>query len=155
MKKPPTQRDYRAGENFLAAAFERPESQRVVHAPSVKREGPSEHQEQCALIQWWRYECKLHGLPEFSLFAIPNGGQRNVIAGARLKAEGMRRGIPDLMLAVPRNNWHGLFLELKVAGNYPTAEQKEAMAFLIEQQYRAVLCYGAGEAISTIKEYLK
>ena len=32
------------------------------------------------------------------LHAIPNGGNRSAVTGARLKAEGVKRGIPDLFL---------------------------------------------------------
>lgn len=36
------------------------------------------------------------------LFAIPDGGRRDAVTGAHLKAEGVRAGVPDMFLAVPR-----------------------------------------------------
>ena len=46
------------------------------------------------------------------LFAIPDGGRRDAVTGAHLKAEGVRAGGPDMFLAVPRQNAPGLFPEL-------------------------------------------
>ncbi len=53
-------------------------------------------------------------LPELALlFAVPNGGHRHPATGAKLKAEGVKPGVPDLWLPVPRNLFHGLVIELK------------------------------------------
>src|SRR5258706_15604992 len=59
---------------------------------------PTEHQIQCSVIAQWYLMCARYGLPAFSLLAIPNGGARDPITGARLKAEGVRAGMPDLQL---------------------------------------------------------
>jgi hypothetical protein len=116
--------------------------------------GPSEHQEQCAVIAWWRLNHKQYKLPEFALAAVPNGGARDVITGARLKAEGVRRGTLDLMLLWPASGRHGLFIEMKVGYNKPTPEQKDFIEHLLFAGYRAVVCWSADEAIAEIKNYL-
>lgn len=111
----------------------------------------TEHQEQAALIQWFDVQHKdLRG----RLFAIPNGGQRHVAVATKLKAEGVRRGVPDLMLPVARHGFHGLFIELKAKGGRPTKEQLDWLGFLGEQGYMAVVCVGAQAAINTISSYL-
>lgn len=52
---------------------------------------PTEHQEQVALVRWSRLSESAH--PELRLLiAIPNGGARSTVTGARLKAEGVRPG---------------------------------------------------------------
>lgn len=116
---------------------------------------PSEHKEQVAVIQWWDLVCKQYGLPYFALFAIPNGGARNVITGSRLKAEGVRRGSPDLMLAAPRDASHGLFIEMKVGDNKPTEEQAKFIEHLNSQRYETGVCYSAVEAIRRIETYFE
>ena len=46
-----------------------------------------EHTEQVTLMQWWALAHQQFGIPEQLLFAIPNGGERNVIVASKLKAE--------------------------------------------------------------------
>lgn len=77
------------------------------------------------------------------LFAIPNGGSRGgdkrsaQIIGAQMKAEGVKPGVADMMLPVPRHNLCGLFIELKRedggAGLSPL--QREFGAFVQKQSY--------------------
>src|SRR5574341_360509 len=98
---------------------------------------PSEHQLQRGVITWWGHACKGYALPEFSLFAIPNGGARDVITGALLKAEGVRRGVVDLFLACPVGPYRGLFLEMKSGKNRPNGEQEAFMAYVKEVGYEA------------------
>ena len=116
--------------------------------------GPTEHQEQCAVISWWALAHRNYALPQFALFAVPNGGARDVITGARLKAEGVRRGTPDLILAAPRSGFHGLFLELKVGSNQPSPEQKEFIAHLEASGYSAAVYWSSEDAIKAIEAYL-
>lgn len=88
----------------------------------------TEHELQKACIKVWDYDLhRRYGVPSFALFAIPNGGARNPIVGAKLKAEGVRRGVPDLCLAVPfvpgGDSAYALYMELKVGKNKLTPEQ--------------------------------
>lgn len=77
----------------------------------------SEAQEQCKLIKWADkcVQMKIH--PELSmLYAVPNGGRRDKAEAAHLKRQGVRAGVPDLCLAVPKGKYHGLYiLSLKSA----------------------------------------
>lgn len=82
----------------------------------------TEHQLQVQIIQ----ECNLRANqnPVWSrLFAVPNGGDRNVIVAKKLKAEGVRPGVPDLIWPVARGSFVGLVMELKVGSNKPTPSQ--------------------------------
>ena len=47
-----------------------------------------EHAEQVNLMKWWALACRAYQLDERMLFAIPNGGQRNIIVAAKMKQEG-------------------------------------------------------------------
>jgi len=123
---------------------------RQANGKPIKR---TEHQEQCAVLSWWSHNFGRWDLPYFALFAIPNGGARDVITGARLKAEGVRRGTPDLMLAA-RRSYAGLFIEMKVGDNKPTEEQKSFIAYLNEAGYKACVHWSADDAIKEIEAYL-
>lgn len=116
--------------------------------------GPSEHQEQAAVIQWWGSVCGRYGLPHFALFAIPNGGARDVITGARLKAEGVRPGCLDLMLAKPRSTFSGLFIEMKVGDNQPSDNQKAFISYLTAAGYKTAVHWSAADAMEEIAGYL-
>lgn len=112
-----------------------------------------EHQHQTALFRWAGYQTRRR--PELSLmFAIPNGGRRDAVTGARLKAEGVKPGVPDIFLPVARQEWHGLFIELKAGRNKLTQAQTAWHAHLSQQGYRVAVCYGYEAAIEVIEEYL-
>lgn len=113
-----------------------------------------EHQEQCALLQWWALECRYFGIDEKLLYAIPNGGLRSKVTGARMKREGARAGVPDLFLAVPRGNLHGLFIELKTEGGRIQPSQTKMMSLLSEQGYACCVCLGWDKAKQEIISYL-
>jgi hypothetical protein len=124
-----------------------------------KKVEPSEHQHQAALIQW----CDVHKyrVPELGLlFAIPNGGKRSIGVAVKLKAEGVRPGVPDLFLPVPRDSdWihdpaHGLFVEMKIRGNGTTKEQAQWITTLQERGYMCIVCYTWHDAAHQILEYL-
>jgi hypothetical protein len=113
-----------------------------------------EHQSQKALMTWAKRAVVT--MPELRwLFAIPNGGDRHPITAAKLKAEGVKKGVLDLMLPVARCGYHGLFIEMKAGRNKPTAEQLEFMAFLTEQGYLAVICWDWTVAKDEITKYLR
>jgi len=94
-------------------------------------------------------------------FAIPNGGRRNLREAARLKHQGVTKGIPDIFLAFPSGQYHGLFIELKrpLIKGLPkpaiTLEQKEMIDTLRFQGYCVKVCYGTEEALDTILQYWK
>jgi hypothetical protein len=141
-------------EGFAAELRAELGAMRAKRSPSAKPAGPSEHQEQCAVISWWRVAHKQYLLPEFALAALPNGGARDMITGARLKAEGVRRGLPDLFLATARRHYAGLFLELKIGSNKPSPDQRAFIDHLNQAGYRAVVHWSADDAIAEIKAYL-
>ena len=94
-------------------------------------------------------------MPELRwLFHVPNGGWRNVTVGAKLKREGVRRGVPDYIWPLCRDGYPGFYLELKrVKGGGLEPEQKEYRDWLVSQGYRWVMCRGAAEAWEAIMAY--
>jgi len=66
-----------------------------------------EHNEQVAVFAWARWAEAQY--PELALlFAVPNGGARNKVTAARLKAEGVKRGVLDIWFPVARGGWRRL-----------------------------------------------
>lgn len=109
-----------------------------------------EHNIQVAAVNWFR-----HQYPECLIWATPNGGQRNAIVAAKLKAEGVMSGVPDLFIAVARGRYHGLFVEMKAGKNKPTQAQNDVMSALLLQGYKCEVCYSAEEFITIANDYLK
>lgn len=60
------------------------------------------------------------------LYAVPNGGQRNAATGARLKAEGVLAGVPDLVLHVGGLT---VYLEVKTPGGRMQDSQDDFAAY--------------------------
>lgn len=77
-----------------------------------------------------------------------------MIVAAKMKAEGVRAGVPDLFLPVARQGFHGLWIELKSAKGRVTTVQAAWHERLRAQGYRVVVCRGWCEARDEIVKYL-
>lgn len=171
-RRPPSLRETlarnHAASSFYALAHDKPvpekparlvelearASSRSLRPRSDKPQGPSEHQEQSVVVAWWWRQHEFYGLPHFALFAIPNGGARDPLTGAKLKREGVRRGALDLMLAKPVQPYSGLFIEMKVGDNKPTPDQQDFIRYLTSAGYKACVHWSADSAIAEIIGYL-
>lgn len=101
----------------------------------------------------WR---QLNIYPElWLLHHIPNGGTRRKIEASHLKAQGVRKGVPDISLPVAKGKYHGAYIEMKrTKGSTISTDQKEWLNRLIDNGYAAVVCYGASEAWEFLKAYI-
>ena len=100
----------------------------------------TEHQHQAALIKWWYYQ-----YPKRLIFAIPNGGTRNIKEAIKLKNEGVLAGVFDIF--IPSLN---LFLEMKNENGKLSQSQKEFQKNIQKEGYRTFVAYSFIEA----KNYL-
>lgn len=114
---------------------------------------------QAALFCW--AAMNVAAIPQLALlFAIPNGGERNVIVATKLKATGVKKGVPDTFLAYPIAHWHGLFIELKrpkSEGKAKGREQKKQSEWierLKTQGYGAITCVGWEHARDMLLAYI-
>lgn len=112
---------------------------------------PLETEEQQALFKWVGYQVKQY--PELALlYHISNEGRRNP---RRAKAEGIKAGVPDLCLPVPRGHNHGAYIEMKRRkGSVITKEQTTWMENLRRQGYAVACCHGWELAAKFLLEYL-
>lgn len=100
------------------------------------------------------------------MFAIPNGSYKSITAQKKFKAEGLKAGVPDFFIPEPNCYYHGLFIEMKkrpktlkngtksYAGIKVSKQQEEWIDKLNAKGYRAIVCYGADEAIEAIDDYM-
>lgn len=118
-------------------------------AKRVDREGP----EQAALMK----EIQLR-YPEVYelLYHVPNGGHRLKEVAAKLKAQGVKAGIPDLVLAMARGGYFGLYIEFKATVDpAPVSPSQQAcIRRLNDQGYLAVVCQGHFDAMECLRAYL-
>lgn len=115
----------------------------------------SEEVEQMQLFTWAAWVSGIY--PELTLmFHIPNGGHRNKATAAKLKAAGVKAGVPDLFLPVAKGGYFGLFIELKRAdGGVVSSAQKEYIAALEKQGYLCAVAHGFDEAREWIEKYMQ
>ena len=72
--------------------------------------GDAEHRLQQACVRWFALQYPKH---QGRLFAVPNGGRRDAVTGAKLKAEGVVPGVSDLILLKSNCRYGALLIEMK------------------------------------------
>lgn len=106
---------------------------------------------QQACVRWFRMQYpKLAPL----LFAVPNGGARDVRTGRILKAEGVVAGVADLLLLVPSKEYHGLCVEMKTGTGKQSESQKAWGQAVRAQGYGYVVCRSVECFVGLMKGYL-
>ena len=110
-----------------------------------KQRLPTEHAEQCAVASWLRRR-------GVWFFAVPNGAKMGAAEAAKMKREGLRPGVPDLLI-VDRGRLLALEMKARESGR-PTPEQNAAMEHLTSQGWDCGVCHGAKEAIQWLRERL-
>jgi len=115
----------------------------------------TEHVEQRSLVTWAALQSKTIRELE-SLFSIPNGAHVSLPQAGKLKSEGLKSGVPDLFLAIPRHGYAGMFIEMKrITGGVVSEAQKEWHKRLSDNGYHVVVCKGFDAAKEAILNYLK
>lgn len=109
----------------------------------------SEHQEQVAVVQWFRI-----AHPKLIMFAIPNAAKRSPQLANYMKAEGMLPGVSDLFLLKANKTHHGLFIEMKSAKGKLTEQQEYFIEQAMAQDYATAVCFSFEQAQATIEKYL-
>lgn len=90
-----------------------------------------------------------------AIYHIPNEGKRSKSTGARMKKEGLVKGVPDIHLPIPKGKYHSLYIELKrTHGAKVSKDQRDRIAILNKYGNYAVVSYGWEEAAKVLKWYL-
>ena len=90
---------------------------------------------------------------DFLIFAIPNGGTRNLIEAAYMKKQGVTPGVPDLQILMPNDM---VFVEMKRSkGGRVSAEQKGFIDKSTLLGHVVIIGYGCHDAIKKLELYLK
>lgn len=113
----------------------------------------AEHRLQEACVRWFNMQYPhLRG----RLFAVPNGGRRDAVAGAKLKAEGVVAGVADLIL-LKSNGQHGaLLIEMKTAtGRQSQSQRWWQQAVCGDGEYKYVVCRSLDDFVREVRDYLK
>jgi len=124
---------------------------RATRAKPVDREGL----EQAALIK--ELELRLPAVAAL-IYHVPNGGHRHKLVAIKLKGQGVKAGVPDLVLPMARGGYFGMYLEFKATppGAAPVSASQHAwIRRLNEQGYLAIVCRGHFDAMEQIRAYLR
>jgi hypothetical protein len=125
----------------------------------IRRIESTEHQIQAAMVEWstkvfvdhpLRGKCLLRPY----LIKITNEGKRSWTQGKKMKAEGLTKGVSDLLIAFPCRGFHGLWYEVKAPGKIPSDEQLEFLAGMQKVGYAADWGDSVDKGIQDFKDYL-
>lgn len=122
-------------------------------ATTRKRPSDEEHRIQCSCVRWFNLK---HRKLKGRLFAVPNGGKRDALTGAKLKAEGVVAGVADLILLVPNRFYGALLVEMKTLTGRQSKSQKDWEQIITsEGDYKYVVCHSLDDFIREVDDYLK
>jgi len=107
---------------------------------------PSEHAEQVAVAAWLRAR-------HIWFFAVPNGAKMGAREASKMKREGLRPGVPDLLI-VDRGCKLALEMKSRDPKARPTKEQEVSLAHLAAEGFDCCVAHGAKEAIGWLEETL-
>ena len=117
-----------------------------------KKPDDEEHRIQVDCVRWFRLQ-----YPEYAdiLFAIPNGGRRDAITGAKLKDEGVIAGVSDLIFLKANRFYGSLCIEMKKPGGRQSESQKTFEEAVRAFKGKYVICYSLEEFQAVVADYLE
>ena len=104
----------------------------------------SEAQHQANVIKWSQQPSIRRQWPELAL-----------LHHKHLKQQGVKPGVPDLCLPVPRGQYHGLYIEMKTESGHTSDEQEWWGERLQAQGYVWRVCHGWQAAVAVLEWYLQ
>lgn len=117
-----------------------------------KKYDDEEHRIQSACVRAFRYK---YPKLRHNLFSVPNGGRRDKVTGAKLKAEGALAGVSDLIFLKSNRFYGALLIEMKTPKGRQQETQKEWERKITADGYKYVVCRSVSEFMQEIDDYLK
>lgn len=106
---------------------------------------------QAACLIWFRLQ---YPQLRMLLFAVPNGGSRNKVEAAKLKATGVTPGVADLIFLLPRQGYNNLLIEMKTPTGRQSPDQKDWQEKAEAAGSKYVICRSVDEFMQTINQYI-
>lgn len=118
----------------------------------IEKKPLSESQIQKECVAWFRAE-----FPEIEplFFAVPNGGARNVWTARIMKDEGVRAGVADLILQIPKGGYASLAIEMKTWKGRQSESQKKYQRLVERMKSKYVICHSLTEFQKAVRDYLE
>lgn len=115
--------------------------------------GDGEHENQAAFFDLLRVNEGKYPFLKW-IYAVPNAALRGKRERSRILAEGLKAGVSDVCVPIPRKGFHGAYMEFKFGKNTVQANQKEFMEFVTAQGYTTVVVYSWTAAQEWLEGYL-
>lgn len=109
-----------------------------------KKSAKEEHNLQVSIVQFLRYQ-------GYIVFAIANGGSRNVVEAVNLKKEGVLAGVADLQVIL--KDGRSIFLELKTAKGKQSQSQIDFENNLKELGHNYYVIRSIDEVINILDKF--
>ena len=119
-----------------------------------------EHNEQVEYFKWVDGKIAAGNDLYRCIAAVPNGTFTTLANAARMKAEGLRSGFPDIIIAVPRVQadgtvFGGLYIEMKAPGEGIVSENQMAwLSVLAHAGNQVAICDNWRDAAEVTETYL-
>ena len=123
---------------------------RVMKKDEHKPQTESQIQKDC--VRWFR---ERYAEIEPLFFSVANGGARNVWTAKIMKDEGVRAGVADLILLIPRHGFACLCIEMKTPDGKQSDSQKVFEKMCKQYRNKYVVCHSLPEFQKVVMEYLE
>lgn len=109
----------------------------------------SKLQQNC--ITWFDYQ---HSDIKRLLFSVQNGGFRKATEAKIMKGEGVRSGVADLILLIPKGIYSALCLEMKTSEGKQSDLQKSWQELAEKHGNKYIICRSFDQFRDEIQSYL-
>lgn len=115
-----------------------------------KKPDDEEHRIQSACVKWFKSQ---YPKLQYTLFAVPNGGRRDALTGAKLKEEGVIPGVADLILLKSNRFYSSLCIEMKTPAGEQKKTQKAWQKEVESTGNKYIICRSIDDFIREITDY--
>jgi hypothetical protein len=111
----------------------------------------SEDEQQIAVFDWIEAQSKKHPILD-SIYAIPNGSNKSIQQRVLFKRTGLKSGVWDIHVPIPRLGFAGLYIEMKWTSGL--SDNQKEFHKLLKDTHVFAMCYTAKQAITVLESYL-